>query len=44
MAAQYQVMAVAEVANQARNTLRKLPNSGVDDAPGQGLGQGSGVA
>ncbi|WP_380166171.1 general stress protein [Jannaschia sp. R86511] len=33
VASQYQVVAVAEVANQARNTLRKLPNSGVDDAP-----------
>jgi len=44
VAAQYQVLAVAEVANQARNTLRKLPNSGVDDAPGQGQGQGLGGA
>lgn len=37
VASQYRVVAVAEVANQARNTLRKLPNSGVDDAvaPGQ---------
>jgi hypothetical protein len=33
VASQYQVVAVAEVANQARNTLRKLPNSGVDDGP-----------
>lgn len=34
VASQYRVMAVAEVANQARNTLRKLPNSGVDGLPG----------
>ncbi|MFC3686727.1 general stress protein [Aquipuribacter hungaricus] len=39
VASQYQVMAVAEVANQARNTLRKLPNSGVDDSPLQGYGE-----
>ena len=33
VAAQYLIVAVAEVANQARNTLRRLPNSGVDDDP-----------
>lgn len=33
VASQYQVVAEAEVANQARNVLRQLPNSGVDDAP-----------
>ncbi len=31
VASQYEVVALTEVANQARNTLRKLPNSGVDD-------------
>lgn len=35
VASQYQVVAVVEVANQARNTLRKLPNSGVDDGPAE---------
>ncbi len=35
VASQYQVVAVAEVANQARNTLRRLPNSGVDDGPAE---------
>ncbi len=35
VASQYQVVALAEVANQARNTLRKLPNSGVDDGPAE---------
>ncbi len=39
VAAQYQVLAMAEVANQARNTLRKLPNSGVDDSAAQGFGE-----
>jgi hypothetical protein len=33
VASQYRVVAVAEVANHARNTLRKLPNSGVDAGP-----------
>lgn len=33
VASQYRVVAEAEVANQARNVLRQLPNSGVDDAP-----------
>ncbi len=32
VALQYRVVSVADVANQARNTLRKLPNSGVDDS------------
>ncbi len=41
VAASYQVVAVAEVANQARNTLRKLPNSGVDDSAPEGYGQPS---
>ncbi|WP_336924117.1 general stress protein [Aquipuribacter sp. SD81] len=33
VASQYQVVAVADVANQARNVLRNLPNSGVDAGP-----------
>ena len=41
VAASYQVVATAEVANQARNTLRKLPNSGVDDSAPQGYGEPS---
>jgi len=39
VASQYQVLAQAEVANQARNTLRKLPNSGVGDSAAEGYGE-----